>query len=223
MTPSVPVTAGTLAVPGAGLYYELRGSGPLIVLVGSPMHAAPFAPLADLLASEYTVLTTDPRGHFGSVLDDPESDSTPQLRADDLARLIRHVDAGPAIVFGSSGGAITTLALLQSDPEVVATAIAHEPPLSELLDDRDQQRAARQDIVDTFRNGDRIGAIRKFFSYAELELPEPVFQQMFGGERTPETGDFSPVTRWPAAVAGRSWLSARKPLHDAPCRAVAAE
>ena len=55
-------TATTLDVPGARLHYELRGTGPLIALVAAPMDATAFAPLADLLATDHTVLTTDPRG-----------------------------------------------------------------------------------------------------------------------------------------------------------------
>ncbi|RDI67030.1 alpha/beta hydrolase [Nocardia pseudobrasiliensis] len=185
MTSSVPVTAATLAIPDGRLYYELRGSGPLLALVGSPMHAAPFATVAEALATDHTVLTMDPRGHFGSVLDDPESDSTPQLRADDLARLLRHVDAGPAVVFGSSGGAITTLALLQADPNPVRTVIAHEPPLAELLDDHDRQRDARAEIVRTFESGDRVGAIRMFLRFADVSLPENAFEQMVTGDPSP--------------------------------------
>ena len=57
---SLAPTAQTLEVPGARLYYEVRGRGPLVVLVGAPMDAGPFGPLADLLAGDYTVLTTDP-------------------------------------------------------------------------------------------------------------------------------------------------------------------
>ena len=72
----------TLDVPGATLYYELRGSGPLVVLVAAPMDADSFAPLADLLATDHTVLTTDPRGINRSKVDDPGQDSTPELRAD---------------------------------------------------------------------------------------------------------------------------------------------
>jgi pimeloyl-ACP methyl ester carboxylesterase len=91
MTPTSIATATTetLEVPGARLHYELRGTGPLVVLVGAPMDAAAFAPLADLLATDHTVLTTDPRGHQGSVLDEPEQDSNPQQRGDDLARQVR--------------------------------------------------------------------------------------------------------------------------------------
>lgn len=184
-TSSTSPTTGTLAVPGGRLYYELRGHGPLLAIVGSPMHSVPFAPVADLLAADYTVLTTDPRGHFGSPLDDPRSDSTPELRADDLARLIRHVDAGPAIVLGSSGGAVTVLALLQAHPEVVRVAIAHEPPLIPLLDDRDQLLAGNEDAIATFTAGDTLGAVRKFMANAGFAMPEEVLLQVFGGERAP--------------------------------------
>lgn len=52
----------TLRVADATLYHEIRGSGPPLVLVGAPMYAAAFAPAADLLAVDHTVLTTDPRG-----------------------------------------------------------------------------------------------------------------------------------------------------------------
>ena len=41
-----------LDVPGASVYYEVRGSGPLLLVVGQPMTSAGFAPLADLLAED---------------------------------------------------------------------------------------------------------------------------------------------------------------------------
>jgi len=186
MTTPAPVTANTLAVPDGRLYYELRGSGPLVAIVGAPMHAAPFAPLADLLAADHTVLTMDPRGHFGSVLDDPEADSTPPLRADDLARLLKHVDAGPAIVLGSSGGAITALALVQAHPQLVQTAVIHEPPLLRLLDDGEHQMALNEETIATYAGGDALGAVRKFMANAGFVMPEEVFLQVFGGEKSPQ-------------------------------------
>lgn len=70
-------TTHTLHVPGARLHYEVRGSGPLLLVMGAPMDAGAFAPLADALASNHTVVTHDPRGISGSTLDDPEQDSTP--------------------------------------------------------------------------------------------------------------------------------------------------
>lgn len=186
MSASVDVTSGTLAVPGARLYYELRGSGPLVAIVGAPMHSAPFAPLADLLAADHSVLTMDPRGHFGSVLEDPDADSSPRLRADDLAEVIRQVDAGPAAVLGSSGGAVTALALLQAHQGLVRTVIAHEPPLAQLLEDREQQSVATEDTIATYVGGDTLGAVRKFLANAGLVMPEEVFLQVFGGEKSPD-------------------------------------
>lgn len=34
---ATPVRSTTLPVPGAELYHEVRGEGPLVVLVGAPM------------------------------------------------------------------------------------------------------------------------------------------------------------------------------------------
>ncbi len=184
MNPTASVTAGTLRVPDASLYYEVRGEGPLVVLVGAPMDARSFATLADLLATDHTVLTTDPRGINRSPVDDRGRDATVELRADDLARLILHVDAGPAVVLGSSGGAVSALALVQAHPELVATVIAHEPPVNELLADRERLLAETDDIIATHLSGDVTGAWRKFLKLANIHLPEEVFEHMFGGERS---------------------------------------
>jgi pimeloyl-ACP methyl ester carboxylesterase len=210
MIPTSTVSARTLTVPGARLYHEVRGEGPLVVLVAAPMDADSFAPLADLLATDHTVLTTDPRGINRSPVDDPDQDSTPELRADDLARLIRSVDAGPAVVLGSSGGAVSALALVQAHPELVRTVIAHEPPLDELVDDREELRERTDDMVATYLAGDTMGAWRAFMAIANIDLPDELIEQMFGGERDPQTvADerfqfahmLRPTTRWIPDVA----------------------
>ena len=170
MTAAAPatMTAGTLRVPDGRLYYEVRGSGPLVVVVGAPMGADAFTPLAQLLADRHTVLTTDPRGVGRSPLDDPEQDSTPELRADDLSRLIAHLGAGPATVLGSSGGAVSALALTQAHPEQVTTVIAHEPPVNELAQDRDRLRAATEDIIATYPAEGSAAAWQRLMALADL-------------------------------------------------------
>ncbi|HEX6340576.1 alpha/beta hydrolase [Umezawaea sp.] len=178
-----PLTVDTLRVPDALLHHELRGSGPLVVLVGAPMDARAFEGLADLLAGDHTVLTTDPRGINRSRVDDPSADSTPEMRADDLARLIEHVDVGPAVVFGSSGGAVSALALAAARPDLVRVVVAHEPPLVELLEDREELVAGTREIIAMHVGGDAVGAMRKFLAQANIEMPEEVFQVVFGGER----------------------------------------
>ncbi|MFF1480152.1 alpha/beta fold hydrolase [Streptomyces sp. NPDC058301] len=163
-------THHTLAVPGARLHYEVRGEGPLLLVMGAPMAAAAFAPLAQALQSEYTVVTHDPRGISGSVLDDPEQDSTPELRADDVAALLDALGADSADVFGSSGGAVTGLALVARHPGRVRTLVAHEPPLLELLPDAAEQRAATEDIIATFHR-DGVGAAwMKFMANAGFQV-----------------------------------------------------
>lgn len=211
---SNPSTIATLRVADARLHYEVRGNGPVALLVGAPMDAMSFAPLGDLLATDHTVITTDPRGINRSVLDDPHADSTPQSRAADLASLLLHVGGGPAVVLGSSGGAVSALALAQTRPDLVHTVIAHEPPLNDLLEDRERLHAATEEMVATHLRGDVEGAWRKFLELACIHLPEEVFQQMFGGERTAQqVADehyqyahmLRPTTRWrPDPVVLRS-------------------
>jgi pimeloyl-ACP methyl ester carboxylesterase len=188
MTPmsSAPATASSLEVPGAHLYYEVRGEGPLLVLVGAPMDAASFAPLADLLASDHTVLTTDPRGINRSRVNDPGQDSTPQMRADDLSRLVTHLEAGPAAVLGSSGGAVSALALIQVHPEQVSTVIAHEPPLIELLPDRAELHAGNEDVIARWIAGDHIGSWKAFLDNANIRMPPGAFEAMFAAQPDPQ-------------------------------------
>lgn len=183
----------TLATDGARIHHELRGAGPLIVLVGSPMGADFFAPAAELLAVDHTVLTLDPRGVGRSPRDEPDRDSTPEQRADDLAALIAHADAGPAVVVGSSGGAVTALALAQRHPERVRAVVAHEPPVEELLDDRVARRASSEDIVATYLAEGPAAAWAKFLAGAFIaDDREPELESATGAENVAAPVDDRP-------------------------------
>jgi pimeloyl-ACP methyl ester carboxylesterase len=166
------VSTRTVRVPDAELYYEVRGSGPLLVVIGAPMSSPFFAPLADALAGDHTVATADPRGISRSVLDDPEQDSTPDLRADDVVAILDDLGAPTADVFGSSGGAITGLALVARHPQRVRTLVAHEPPVTELLADAAEQRAVTDDIVATFHRDGMGPAFAKFMAAAGFTAEE---------------------------------------------------
>ena len=137
------LTTHTVDTPGARLYYEQRGTGPLLLLIGSPMDSTGFTGLAGALADRYTVVTYDPRGIGNSSREDTDQDVTPELQADDVHRLVSALGGGPADVFGSSGGAVVGLALVTAHPDQVRTLVAHEPPVIELLPDRGA--AARRD------------------------------------------------------------------------------
>jgi pimeloyl-ACP methyl ester carboxylesterase len=155
---TLPVTTRSVSVPGARLHYEVRGTGPLLLLVGSPMAAAEFAPLADALAGGHTVVTLDPRGYAGSSVDDPDAPCSVEQRADDVNAILDDLGAESADLFGSSGGAVTGLALVVRYPGRIRTLIAHEPPLLNLLPDAAQQRANTEAVIDTFhRDGFAAG------------------------------------------------------------------
>src|SRR5712691_1911954 len=126
MTKSDP-TIHTLDVPGACLYYETRGAGPLLLLLGSPMDSTGFAGMAAELADSYTIVTYNPRGISNSTREDTAQDVTPELQADDLHRLLSALGDEPAYVFGSSGGAVVGLALVTARPKQVRMLVAHEP------------------------------------------------------------------------------------------------
>ena len=131
--PDSSLTAHSLTVPGARLYYERRGTGPVLMLIGSPIDSSGFAGLAGALVGRYTVVTYDPRGIGNSTREDTTGDVTPEQQADDVHRLLAALGGAPADVFGSSGGAVAGLALITAHPGQVRTLVAHEPPVIELL------------------------------------------------------------------------------------------
>jgi clorobiocin biosynthesis protein CloN7 len=159
-----------LEVPGAKLYYEVQGSGPVIVFIGHPMGASGFAAIAPLLAEDHTVVTYDPRGFARSTIDDPDQDAEPDLLADDVRRVLEAVGSGPARVFGSSGGAVTGLALAALYPNHVAALLAHEPPVALLLPDAEEARASMIGVYDTYRERGIGAAWQKFARVTGMNL-----------------------------------------------------
>ncbi len=118
---------------GVELYYETAGAGPRLVLThGSWTDGSGWAPVVAVLAGRYEVVTWDRRGHSRS-----DSGAGPGSRAEDaadLAALIEHLGGGPVHVAGNSYGAIVTLTLVTTRPELVASAAVHEPPILALLE-----------------------------------------------------------------------------------------
>src|SRR5205809_3661020 len=96
----------TLKVPGATLYVETRGSGPVLLCIsGGPTDAGMFTDLAGRLADRYTVVAYDQRGHSRSPLDGEPQDIPVSLHADDAAAVVGASGGEPAFVYGNSGGA----------------------------------------------------------------------------------------------------------------------
>jgi pimeloyl-ACP methyl ester carboxylesterase len=154
----------TLKVPGAQLFYEVNGSGSLLILIpGASGTGESFRLLTHHLISQYQVVTYDRRGFSRSKLDGPQDyDHRLATDADDVRRLIEHVSDKPAMVFGSSSGAIVALEVLTQHPEWVQTLVAHEPPAVKLLDDAAQWLAFFDGVYDTYRKEEIPKAMYQF-------------------------------------------------------------
>lgn len=138
-----------LDVPGARLYHEVRGDGPTLLLIcGGVYDAAGYAGLAAALADRYTVVTYDRRGNSRSPLDGPDAPQSIPVHADDAAALL--AETGPAVVFGNSSGGIIGLDLAARYPDRVRALVVHEPPLFDLLPERDRFRAMIDEVEKTF-------------------------------------------------------------------------
>lgn len=181
---AVEVRTCTLEVPGAGIVYDVRGplpaadGRPPLLMIGQPMDATGFVTLASHFPDR-TVVTYDPRGLGRSIRTDSRSDNDPHRHAEDLHLLVAALGGGPVEVFGSSGGAVDGLALVETYPEDVSVLVAHEPPLTHLLPDAAAARRAEQEIARAYREGGFGPGMARFIAYTswEGELTEAFFDQ----------------------------------------------
>jgi len=155
--------AQTLKVPGATLYYETQGSGPVLLLIaGGGTDAGVFEAVASLLAHDYTVVTYDPRGNSRSPLDGAPTDQQIEVHSDDAMRLLETVTTSPAAVLGTSSGAIVALDLIARHPAKVAKVVVHEPPLLEVLPDAAKWRAFHDEVYETYQREGVESAMHKW-------------------------------------------------------------
>ncbi|QLY28746.1 alpha/beta fold hydrolase [Nocardia huaxiensis] len=156
----------TFAVPGATLHYEIRGAGPLLLLIpGGGGDAGTFDGMAEALEKHFTVVAFDPRGYSRSTLDSGQpEDQHVAVQRDDVYRLLTHLTDKPALVCGTSDGAIVGLDLLARHPETIRTLIAHEPPCFAILPDAAEHRAMVEEVYALHRTEGLAAAGARFFA-----------------------------------------------------------
>lgn len=150
------MTTHTLETPEADIVYDVHGPLPAdsprppLLMVGQPMEATGFSTLASYFPDR-AVVTYDPRGLGRSVRKDGREDHVPATQAGDLHRVIEALGVGAVEVFGSSGGAVTALALVTAYPDDVRTLVAHEPPLVGVLPDAAAAERAGKAMRDAYQ------------------------------------------------------------------------
>jgi len=154
-------------VNGAELYYEVRGTGPPVLLVmGATGDGGHFDAFADVLADEFTVVTYDRRGNGRSPVPAGWQTTSPEEQADDAAALVEALGIGPVAVFGTSSGGTFALCLVIRHPGSVRCAVLHEPALYALVDDVDAVRAPVRALVQEATDaGGPSAAVEAYWSH----------------------------------------------------------
>ncbi len=116
-----------LELPDGVLAYDSAGEGPLVVATPAMLDLRSelrfLVPL--LVEAGFRVVTIDQRGMGETSGEWPEYGSTPLAR--DLIALIRHLDAGPAIIYGTSNGAAAGVYVAAEEPGLVRGLILAAP------------------------------------------------------------------------------------------------
>jgi N-formylmaleamate deformylase len=132
--------SGTVEANGIRLHYYRTGAGatpgtlwvghsakpPVVLAHGVTDDGLCWTPVAEALAPEYDVMMVDARGHGRS--EAPEQGYDPATQAADLAGVITALGLQRPAVLGHSMGAVTTLVLAGTHPDVPRAILLEDPP-----------------------------------------------------------------------------------------------
>jgi pimeloyl-ACP methyl ester carboxylesterase len=139
------------------------------------------------------VVSFDPRGISRSLLDGPPEDQRVEVHADDARRVLASVGGGPAHVLTDSISGLVGLHLAATEPDQVRTLVAFEPPVMELLPDRERWHAFLDQLHDTYRDEGLGPALQRFGEAVGLtdgEQPQPDPEVLASLERMGGSMDF---------------------------------
>jgi pimeloyl-ACP methyl ester carboxylesterase len=171
-------------VNGVVLPYEEEGSGDAIVFIhGGLSGPAVWGPVRTATGKKYRSIAYAQR-YFGSAAwPDDGKNFNLATHAQDLAKLIESLNAGPAHLVGwSYGGAVAAIAALRN-PSLVRSLILYEPALGSVLPaDSPEGKTAREDRAKIFgpataavKAGDTVQAVRMLYE-AIYQLPPGSFE-----------------------------------------------
>jgi pimeloyl-ACP methyl ester carboxylesterase len=194
---------------GTTIAFDRAGHGPaLIIIGGGPTTRSAQAPLAALLAPQFTVYNYDRRGHGES------GDTAPYATSreyEDLEAII-DVAGGTAYVYGTSGGGILALQAAAHGLAITKLAV-WEPPYIVPNSRPPVPADYPQRLAELLAEGRRGDMLELFFTAAvgmPAEFVAPIRQSPFWAEAEKVahtliydallTGDFSIPTRQMATV-----------------------
>ena len=151
------------------LTYRDEGDGPLVLLLhGGLIDHRQWHPQLATLPARYRVVAPDARGHG-----DSSNATAPFRHTDDVAALIRHLDAGPAVLVGVSMGAATATDTALEHPELVRAIVVSGAGTSE------------PEFVDGW-TGENLAAFWKALGGGDLPAALEIWRKFTAGpERSP--------------------------------------
>lgn len=124
----------TVDVKGIALEYVEHGRGtPLVLVHGSASDHRTWHGQHDALREDFRVIAYSRRYHWPSAPIPPGTEYAMTEQVDDLAAVLRALDAAPAHLVGHSYGAFVCLLLAARAPELVRTLVLAEPPVMTLF------------------------------------------------------------------------------------------
>jgi pimeloyl-ACP methyl ester carboxylesterase len=176
---------------GTKLYCEIVGEGPpALFIAGSTGDAGNFTRTAELLASEFTVVTYDRRGNSRSPRPAGWTTTSVSEQADDAAGLIHALGLDPVCLFAASAGALIGLELAIRNPSLFRGAVLQEPSLFSLLPNAAEILAPRRRLIaETMQaKGPRatVEALLQHLNGATVlsAIPPDVLERMMGNGDT---------------------------------------
>lgn len=168
----------TLNQKGATLDYNVKGNGPVLILIpGANGTGNIFQGAVEFLQHKFTVVTYDRRGYGNSKLNEPlpaeaeEINSTYRIKTDaaDVATLAAKLSPnGPVYIMGSSSGSIVAMEILQDYPDIVKGIAFHEPPINSFLPNAKQDQENNNAIVKSAFEEDMGVAMKKFGQFMRI-------------------------------------------------------
>jgi len=209
------------------LSYIEKGTGePVVFVHGTLGSLAPFADLVERFGDTRRAVAYSRRFHPPNPCDDTEATYDIRLHASDLAGLLRALDLAPAHIVGTSYGAYIALLLALTDPGLLRSIVACEPPMLPLLRaSPDGHRMLEEFLThalepsrEAFQRGDAAAGVARFMdgilgrpgAFASLT---PTVQRSFL-EAAPELRleSLAPIDRYMPALTPEELSRIRMPV-----------
>ena len=217
------MTTHKLETTEVDIVYDVHGplptadGRPPLFMIAQPMDASGFRTLASHFPDR-TVITYDPRGLGRSIRKDGRVDNAPTVQAEDVHAVIEALGVGRVDMFASSGGAVTSLALVAAHPNDVSSLVAHEPPLIPVLPDAKAAERARGAVRDAYEARGPGAGMAAFIAMTSWrgEFTDDYFARPLPDPAQPGMTTEDDGSREDPLLSDRSWaISSYRPDFDA--------